>query len=82
MLAYYKNLLPNAINQESADFIKKAIESEFVHKKIDAYTIGFNDGEAAGQSIMHCHLHIIPRYFGDVAEARGGIRGIFGESNY
>jgi diadenosine tetraphosphate (Ap4A) HIT family hydrolase len=42
----------------------------------DGYNIGINVGEAAGQTIAHAHLHIIPRYQGDVADARGGIRWI------
>lgn len=42
----------------------------------DAYNIGINDGEAAGQTIMHCHLHLIPRYIGDTTNPRGGVRGV------
>jgi diadenosine tetraphosphate (Ap4A) HIT family hydrolase len=49
----------------------------------DGYTVGFNDLEAAGQSIPHCHMHIIPRYQGDVKNPRGGIRGVIpGKQNY
>jgi diadenosine tetraphosphate (Ap4A) HIT family hydrolase len=40
----------------------------------DAYTIGVNDGEAAGQTIAHVHLHVVPRRFGDTADPRGGVR--------
>ena len=40
----------------------------------DGFNIGVNDGEAAGQTIDHAHLHIIPRYTGDVPDPRGGIR--------
>jgi diadenosine tetraphosphate (Ap4A) HIT family hydrolase len=40
----------------------------------DGYTIGVNEGRAAGQSIEHLHVHLIPRYFGDVKDPRGGIR--------
>ena len=40
------------------------------------YNIGFNTGAAAGQTVMHCHCHMIPRYVGDVREPRGGIRGV------
>jgi diadenosine tetraphosphate (Ap4A) HIT family hydrolase len=42
----------------------------------DAYNVGFNDGEAAGQTIMHFHVHVIPRYQGDVLDPRGGIRWV------
>lgn len=38
------------------------------------YNIGVNCGEAAGQTIFHAHVHIIPRYFGDVVNPRGGVR--------
>jgi diadenosine tetraphosphate (Ap4A) HIT family hydrolase len=40
----------------------------------DGYNIGVNIGEAAGQSRMHVHVHLIPRYAGDVATPNGGIR--------
>jgi diadenosine tetraphosphate (Ap4A) HIT family hydrolase len=40
----------------------------------DGYNIGVNVGTAAGQSRMHVHVHLIPRYAGDVADPRGGIR--------
>jgi diadenosine tetraphosphate (Ap4A) HIT family hydrolase len=40
----------------------------------DGYTIGINEGRAAGRSVDHLHIHLIPRYAGDVADPRGGIR--------
>lgn len=49
----------------------------------DGYNVGFNAGEAAGQTVMHLHLHVIPRYAGDVADPRGGIRHVIpGRGNY
>ena len=45
----------------------------------DGFNIGLNDGEAAGQTILHAHIHIIPRYSGDVADPRGGVRWIIPE---
>ncbi|MEX2517359.1 MAG: HIT family protein [Gammaproteobacteria bacterium] len=42
----------------------------------DAFNIGLNDGVAAGQTVMHVHVHIIPRYGGDVDDPRGGIRWV------
>jgi len=41
----------------------------------DGYNVGFNAGPAAGQTVMHLHVHVIPRWDGDVADPRGGIRG-------
>jgi diadenosine tetraphosphate (Ap4A) HIT family hydrolase len=46
----------------------------------DAYNLGVNAGKAAGQTIQHTHLHVIPRYAGDVAEPRGGIRWVLPET--
>jgi diadenosine tetraphosphate (Ap4A) HIT family hydrolase len=40
------------------------------------YTIGVNDGRAAGRTVDHLHIHVIPRYTGDVDDPRGGIRQI------
>jgi len=40
----------------------------------DGYNIGVNIGQAAGQSRMHVHVHLIPRYLGDVPDPRGGVR--------
>lgn len=42
----------------------------------DGYNIGINSGEYAGQTIMHCHVHLIPRYKGDIDNPRGGVRGV------
>lgn len=51
--------------------------------KPDAFTIGINDGAAAGRTIHHLHLHLIPRYVGDVENPRGGIRHIIpGKGDY
>ena len=45
----------------------------------DGYNIGANCGEVAGQTVMHCHIHIIPRYKGDMENPRGGVRGVIPE---
>lgn len=44
--------------------------------KPDGYNVGFNAGEAAGQTVPHLHVHVIPRYAGDVPNPRGGIRWV------
>ena len=55
------------------DEVKRILDDRF-HP--DGYNIGVNIGEAAGQSIFHVHLHLIPRYSGDVPNPRGGVRGV------
>jgi len=42
----------------------------------DGYNVAFNAGAAAGQTVMHAHIHVIPRYAGDVPDPRGGVRGV------
>jgi diadenosine tetraphosphate (Ap4A) HIT family hydrolase len=50
----------------------------FIDRKFspDGYNIGVNVGKAAGQSRMHVHVHLIPRYVGDVPDPKGGIRAV------
>ena len=43
---------------------------------IDGFNIGMNAGAAAGQTVFHCHIHLIPRRIGDVGDPRGGVRHI------
>jgi len=45
-------------------------------KKPDGYNVGFNAGVAAGQTVMHLHVHVIPRYLGDMEDPRGGVRHV------
>jgi diadenosine tetraphosphate (Ap4A) HIT family hydrolase len=42
----------------------------------DGFTVGVNDGPAAGQTVLHAHVHVIPRRAGDVADPRGGVRWV------
>lgn len=42
----------------------------------DGFNIGLNDGAAAGQTVPHAHIHVIPRFAGDVPDPRGGVRWI------
>ena len=53
------------------------------HPEVSGFNVGINCGEAAGQTIFHCHVHLIPRRAGDVANARGGVRGVIaGKQDY
>ena len=40
------------------------------------FNVGVNDGRAAGQTVMHAHIHVIPRYTGDATDPRGGVRQV------
>lgn len=53
------------------DEIKRQLDAEL---QPDGYNVGFNAGVAAGQTIDHLHIHVIPRYDGDVHDPRGGVR--------
>jgi diadenosine tetraphosphate (Ap4A) HIT family hydrolase len=84
-------------NKEKLDYFELDIHernelTELIHKAKDlieidyypdGYNIGMNCGEVAGQSVMHFHCHVIPRYKGDMKNPRGGVRHcIEGKGNY
>jgi ATP adenylyltransferase len=72
----YFGLVPeevNAVNRLMAD--QKMLLHE-LDPTIDGFNIGMNCGESAGQTIFHCHVHLIPRRKGDVENPRGGVRHI------
>ena len=61
-------------------YVKRKIDERF-HP--DGYNIGINVNEAAGQSVFHVHMHLIPRYKGDVEKPKGGVRGVIpSKQNY
>ena len=45
-------------------------------ESVDGFNIGMNSGVSAGQTVPHCHIHLIPRRSGDMADPRGGVRGV------
>ena len=55
---------------------KLAADLQAADPTIAGFNFGANDGETAGQSVFHCHLHLIPRRAGDHPAPRGGIRGV------
>jgi diadenosine tetraphosphate (Ap4A) HIT family hydrolase len=61
---------------EGVDAVRALIDER--HRPA-GYNVGFNDGAAAGQTVMHFHLHVIPRYRGDVPDPRGGVRWVLGD---
>jgi len=60
--------------------IKKEIENK--DSTVKGFNIGTNSGKTAGQSIMHCHIHLIPRREGDVKDPQGGIRSVIPLKQY
>ena len=62
------------------DRAQQALASEF---RPDGWNIGINDGSAAGQTVPHLHIHLIPRYAGDSVDPRGGVRWVIPDkANY
>lgn len=53
-----------------------------IDKTIDGFNIGMNCGVSAGQTIFHCHIHLIPRRTGDIEDPRGGIRHVVPRQGY
>lgn len=65
-----------ADDQRSEEMIKTVLGSE---REPEAFNIGVNEGEAAGQTIDHLHIHVIPRFEGDVEDPEGGVRNVIPE---
>ena len=63
----------NACNRLIAEMKNKIGKSD---KTVKGFNLGINSGAVAGQTIMHCHIHLIPRRKGDIENPRGGVRGV------
>ena len=62
-----------AISFDLVKTVKEIIKNKF---NPDGFNVGVNSGETAGQTIFHAHIHVIPRYKGDVPNPRGGVRNV------
>ena len=71
--------LTEAEKQDLLEMIEKAKKLIEKNHAPDGYNIGMNCGESAGQTVMHFHCHVIPRYKGDMKNPRGGVRGVIPE---
>jgi diadenosine tetraphosphate (Ap4A) HIT family hydrolase len=63
-------------HQDMDDLLLRCKEQLDQSSTPGGYNIGLNCGTIAGQSILHCHCHLIPRYQGDVQDPKGGVRGV------
>ncbi|MDN6234195.1 MAG: HIT family protein [Bifidobacterium crudilactis] len=63
-------------HQDMDDLLLRCKEQLDQSSTPGGYNIGLNCGTIAGQSILHCHCHLIPRYQGDVQHPKGGVRGV------
>jgi diadenosine tetraphosphate (Ap4A) HIT family hydrolase len=70
----------NAIQSLTAEVKRQLVDDD---RSIEGFNLGVNVGEAAGQTIFHCHVHLIPRRVGDAENPRGGVRGVIsGKQTY
>ena len=76
----------SASEEEQIDLLRLVADVRLVIEREhqpDGYNIGINVGESAGQTINHLHVHVIPRYSGDVPDPRGGVRHVIpSKGNY
>ncbi len=56
------------------NLVDRVRERLLLSHRADGFNVGMNAGVAAGQTVMHAHIHVIPRFAGDVADPRGGVR--------
>ena len=77
-MADYFNATPDEL-EAIRDLVKQGKVMLDRNRQPDGYNIGINCGEAAGQTVMHLHIHLIPRYLGDLENPRGGVRGVIPE---
>jgi len=75
---HFSSMFEATAEERSAlwDLVEKTRQHLLSEYGPDGFNIGINDGEAAGQTVMHLHIHLIPRYSGDADDPRGGVRWI------
>ena len=72
----YFKLTPEELNELNQILKEQKEKLKSLDSSISGYNVGVNVGKDAGQSIMHCHIHLIPRRKGDVDDPKGGVRGV------
>ena len=72
----YFKLTAEELNELNQILKEQKEKLKSLDSSISGYNVGVNVGKDAGQSIMHCHIHLIPRRKGDVDDPKGGVRGV------
>jgi len=79
----YFDLYQAEINAIHELLLKAKKELQLIDPSISGFNIGMNNGKDAGQTVFHCHVHLIPRRKGDVDDPTGGVRNLIpGKGNY
>ena len=82
LIGLYTTLLESS-NADNHPLLSSALLAAQYHgRQPDAFNLGINDGPIAGQSVHHLHLHLMPRWEGDVANPKGGVRNLFPNDTY
>lgn len=82
LTALYTDLLPDT-NEKNRQLQEAALSALSKRPgQPQAFNFGINDGPEAGQSVHHLHLHLMPRWAGDIENPRGGVRNIFPNDSY
>ena len=78
---HIKSWFDMSIDERDAVWAALLLLRDFLDEKFapHGYNIGINSGIAAGQTIDHLHIHLIPRYLGDIDDPQGGVRGVIPE---
>jgi ATP adenylyltransferase len=68
----------------ACDSLVREVRSDILRldPTVEGFNIGMNAGMAAGQTVFHCHIHLIPRRSGDVENPRGGVRHVISGKGY
>ncbi len=78
----YTELLPMSTKENQPALSSALLAAKYYDRPPEGFNFGINDGPAAGQSVHHLHLHLMPRWQGDVANPRGGVRNLFPNDTY
>jgi ATP adenylyltransferase len=74
--ATYFDLTPEERSASHILLVEMREQIQHQDLSVDGFNVGTNNGESAGQTVFHCHIHLIPRRTGDIANPRGGVRGV------